>query len=66
MNARGEARVGLVVAHCHEEMRWLAQVHRGLHEGAGSMPLRLELYIYEKVGRLEHRTLSPPDSPPPP
>jgi len=48
MNARGEARVGLVVAHCHEEMRWLAQVHRGLHEGAGSMPLRLELYIYEK------------------
>lgn len=42
------ARVGIVVAHCHEEMDWLLDVQRGLREGAAPFELRLELHIYEK------------------
>ena len=43
-------RVGIVVAHCHEVMRWLREVQRGLRAGAGALELRLELHVYEKCG----------------
>ena len=46
----GAARVGLVVAHCHEQMHWLSDVEQGLRDGAGQVPLSLELYVYEKCG----------------
>lgn len=46
------ARVGVVVAHCHEHMHWLGEVLQGLREGtsAGSVPvaLHIELHIFEK------------------
>lgn len=44
------ARVGLVVARCHEEMEWLRDVQLGLREGAPAFELSLELYVYEKCG----------------
>ena len=49
-DANADVRVGIVVARCHEEMRWLREVQRGLRAGAGALELRLELHVYEKCG----------------
>ena len=48
-------RIGIVVAHCREQMTWLSEVQRALlasHNDGGnteSAP-RLELHVYEKCG----------------
>ena len=51
-------RIGLVVARCDEQLAWLAEVQRGLREGAvgsqsavgGLHPPLLELHVYERCG----------------
>lgn len=50
VRSASSARVGVVVAHCHESLHWLHDVQRGLLEGARGAPLLMELHIFEKCG----------------
>ena len=50
-DSRIARRISIVVAHCREQLSWLADVHRGLHDGVAggsNTALSLELHVYEK------------------